>query len=128
MMPPPTATLTVDGDSAGLAPLWTPSAPLKSQMYRFYALLRQKHPSSVPNCDICTPKGYSAFHRWSCDNLSTFWSEFATFAGIRMSSFSHVATIYISWLGRRGRADQSVSSMVLRCSSELCRALSWRSL
>lgn len=57
-------------------PLWVPSTESveNSQIYKFKTLIENKFSVDLPD--------YPSFHRWSIDNVESFWSEFWDHVGI----------------------------------------------
>ncbi|QLE71018.1 acetoacetate--CoA ligase [Streptomyces rectiverticillatus] len=79
-------------------PLWTPGADrvARAQVTRFQAWAAERHgaPAAVPGDPAAS---YAALHRWSVDELETFWQALAQWCGVR---FSHP--------GERVLADRSM--------------------
>ncbi|MFC5148742.1 acetoacetate--CoA ligase [Streptomyces aureoversilis] len=67
-------------------PLWTPGADrvARAQVTRFQAWAAERHgaPAAVPGDPAAS---YAALHRWSVDELETFWQALAEWCGVRFS-------------------------------------------
>ena len=90
---------------------WKHSSPQSTRMYEFMRMISSKYRVDLPE--------YRDLHRWSIDNVASFWEEVWGFTGVVAGTISKDVVETLSWrscMGRRGADISRSSAKMLQCS------------